>query len=165
MTSPEHILPETSNTGVAFEDILDGYFTLRETMRQMMERNGFSGAWITLTQAPMIDIPGLPPEAPVPLHLREEQAGMIDEMNLISLRHDAGVSVFGLGNWFWLDPPANRDLPTDIRLGEPAFVRGVGWGNLPPPSGLPARPMPVHAAAALGASTAGGQPNLRWFQA
>ncbi|CUH63629.1 hypothetical protein TG4357_00794 [Thalassovita gelatinovora] len=113
-----------------FQDILDGYFTLKESVRQMMARHDFSWAWLTLHQAPVMDISGLAPDEPVPLHLRDGYAGLIDTMMLTVLRPGTQGSdefvLIGIGEWQWLDNRAHTDLPKDIRLGEPAYFSGFG---------------------------------------
>ena len=113
-----------------FQDILDGYFTLRESLRQMAARQGFGGVTLTLTHAPVMDVPGLPPDAPVPLHLRDGHAGLIDTLVVTALFGGENVLLFGAGAWRWFDDRADPALPADVRLGEPAFVRGVGWSGV-----------------------------------
>lgn len=63
-----------------FQDILDGYFTLKESVRQMMVRHDLTWVWMALWHAPVMDIGGLGPREPVPLHLRDGYAGLIDAM-------------------------------------------------------------------------------------
>ncbi|PJE32597.1 hypothetical protein PSM7751_01490 [Pseudooceanicola marinus] len=132
------ILPE--NGGHAgdhaqpFHDILDGYFTLKESVRQMMARHDLSWAWMLLCHAPVMEIDGLAPDAPVPLHLRDGYAGLIDTMVLTVTRPEgeaAEVSLLGTGEWRWLDVRANTALPADIRLGEPAYFTGFGLSSRP----------------------------------
>lgn len=113
--------------GRAFEDILDGYFPLGESVRQMMARNGFSSVWINLLHAPVMNLHGLPPTAPVPLHLPKTYSGMIDFMALTATLSDGETRLTGVGNWFWVDGrEENNIFPTVTRLGEPAFIRGIG---------------------------------------
>ena len=118
--------------GRAFEDILDGYFPLEESVRQMMERQGFSRAWLQLLHAPTMDLPGLAPTDPVPLSLRKVYAGMIDYMAIEAVQAEGAPRLNGCGDWFWIDP-SNRsaNLSPSVRLGEPAFVRGVGISRDP----------------------------------
>lgn len=114
--------------GRAFEDILDGYFPLAESVRQMMERQGFSKAWVTLQHAPVMNIQGLAPTDPVPLSLPKIYAGMIHFMALTATSERDGISLEGAGDWFWLNPDDDgATFPGTIRLGEPAFVRGIGF--------------------------------------
>ncbi|TYC64284.1 hypothetical protein FMN50_01155 [Rhodobacterales bacterium] len=123
-----------SLSGRPFEDILDGYFPLRESVRQLLQRQGFKAMWITLLQAPIMHIEGLAPEAPVPLHLRKIYSGMIDHMLLLAVSSapdGAGgtgeMQLSGKGDWFFAEAEEDRDVfPDLIRLGEPAFVRGIG---------------------------------------
>ncbi|WOI57863.1 hypothetical protein [Palleronia sp. LCG004] len=112
--------------GTAFEDILDGYFTLRESVRQMMVRNGFGQAVFTLHHAPLIEVPGLAETAAVPLHLRPAHSGLVTRLSLtVTLQPDLRLQ--GAGLWSWTDPRPDPGLPADIRLGEPAFIAGTGW--------------------------------------
>jgi len=113
--------------GRTFEDILDGYFPLEESVRQMMERQGFSRVWLQLLHAPTMDLPRLGPTDPVPVTLPKVYAGMIDYMAIEAVKDDGPPILNGCGDWFWTDP-ANRtvNLSPSVRLGEPAFVRGVG---------------------------------------
>jgi len=120
-----------------FHDILDGYFTLKESVRQMMARHDFSWAWLVLCHAPVMEIEGLAPDAPVPLHLREGYAGVIDSMLLTVTRiggsDTAEYALIGTGDWRWLDDRADTALPPDIRLGEPAYLTGFGLSATPGP--------------------------------
>ncbi|WP_153769934.1 hypothetical protein [Labrenzia sp. CE80] len=116
--------------GRPFEDILDGYFPLRESIRQLLQRQGFSAMWITLLHAPFMKIEGLAEDAPVPLHLRKIYSGMIDHMLLLAFSTPDGMGLAGTGDWIFVDSREENDLfPDGIRLGEPAFVRGVGLIN------------------------------------
>ena len=113
--------------GRAFEDILDGYFPLEESVRQMMERHGFSTVWITLLHAPIMNLRDLAPTDPVPLTLPKIYSGMIDFMALLGSKQGNRIELEGLGDWFWIDPRDRAPtFPATIRLGEPAFVRGIG---------------------------------------
>lgn len=109
-----------------FEDILDGYFTLKESVRQMMARHDLTWAWLVIQHAPVMDIAGLGPLDPVPLHLRDGYAGLIDGLTLTALRDGDNVRLTGAGAWRWLDDRPDLALPSDIRLGEPAYFRGFG---------------------------------------
>lgn len=111
-----------------FEDIIDGYFPLSESLRQMMQRNGFVCASVTLTHAPIMDIPGLGPTAPVPLRLDTGTAGIADRLDiLISLGGDA-VQLSGYGRWRWYRSAGDWQnlLPAHTRLAEPSIVAGIG---------------------------------------
>ncbi|MGH6762525.1 MAG: hypothetical protein ACRECW_13165 [Phyllobacterium sp.] len=117
-------------SGHAFEDILDGYFPLSESVRQMMERHEFTNMWISLLHAPVMNIRDLPPTAPVPLYLPKIYAGMIEHMVIAAETAGDTVRMSGVGEWFWVDGtrPASS-FPASTRLGEPAFVRGIGIRN------------------------------------
>lgn len=113
-----------------FHDILDGYFTLKESVRQLMARHQLSWAWIVLRHAPVMEIDGLEPDAPVPLHLRDGYAGIIDAM-VLTVTHTGGAEsdafvLVGTGEWRWLTSREDTALPKDIRLAEPAYLTGFG---------------------------------------
>lgn len=113
--------------GCAFEDILDGYFPLGESLRQLMERRRFICMWITILHAPVMNISGLPSTAPAPLFLPRIYSGMIDHMVLSAETSAEGVAMTGRGMWFWTDGRAETGTFSPLtRLGEPAFVRGIG---------------------------------------
>jgi hypothetical protein len=111
--------------GEAFDDIIDGYFPLQVSLTQMLARKGFYAAHVTLSHAPIMDIPDLPPNAPVPLNIRSGRAGLIIYMSLdVTLD---GLS--GSGRWRWLgesNPPGPEFDPL-TRLAEPAFLIGTGY--------------------------------------
>lgn len=113
--------------GCAFEDILDGYFPLSESLRQLMERQRFICMWITILHAPVMNISGLPSTAPAPLSLPRIYSGMIDHMVLSAETSAEGVAMTGRGMWFWTDGRTETGTFSPLtRLGEPAFVRGIG---------------------------------------
>ncbi len=115
-----------------FHDILDGYFTLKESVRQLMARHQLSWAWVVLRHAPVMEIEGLAPDAPVPLHLRDGYAGLIDAMLLTVTRSGSDdFALVGTGAWRWLDARADTALPHDIRLAEPAYLTGFGLSSRP----------------------------------
>jgi hypothetical protein len=118
-----------------FHDILDGYFTLKESLRQFMARHQLSWAWIMLRHAPVMEIDGLPADAPVPLHLRDGYGGLIDAMVLTVTRTDGpdgeDLAIVGSGQWHWLDAREDSALPADIRLAEPAYLTGFGLSEKP----------------------------------
>jgi hypothetical protein len=132
---------DTSGAALPFSDILDGYFTLKESVRQMMARHDFTWVWLTLLHAPIMDIEGLAPDEPVPLHLREHYAGLIDCMTLTALCADPangnGPMLIGAGDWQWLDTRPDTALPADIRLGEPAYFSGFGYSATTAANGKP----------------------------
>ena len=117
--------------GRAFEDMLDGYFPLSESVRQLMERQRFICMWITILHAPVMNISGLPSTAPVPLFLPRIYSGMIDHMVLSVEASGEGITMTGRGMWFWTDGRAETGtFPPLTRLGEPAFVRGIGISDV-----------------------------------
>ena len=117
----------TAIGGCAFEDILDGYFPVRESVRQLMVRQCFTAMWITVRHAPVMRISAPPSTVPVPLFLPEAHSGMIDRMVLSVEKSTDGIAMTGWGAWFWADGREDLDLfPPLTRLGEPAFVQGIG---------------------------------------
>ena len=103
-----------------FDDILDGYVPIGVSLRQCLDRNGIDAAFVVITQAPVLHLPGRSPDAPVPLRLGDEVSGLIRRLAVMTTRSHT----WGLGEWRWQDGAA-RGLGTDDRLAEPAFVRGV----------------------------------------
>lgn len=114
-----------------FEDIIDGYFPLQESLRQMLVRNGFASACITLTHVPIMDIPGLAAEAPVPLRLAQGTAGIADRLDIIVTLDGSAPKVSGTGKWRWYaDSRAQEKLLSPLtRLAEPAIIQGIGLRN------------------------------------
>lgn len=116
-------------SGAVFEDTIDGYFPLSESLGQMLARQGFDEAWVEIAHAPMMHIPGLAADEPVPLRLAQGQAGMIRRLS-VRVRQEAGrIKLSGSGVWRWLESGPEDLLPEDIRLAEPAFLRGIGMGG------------------------------------
>ncbi|MEP3233297.1 MAG: hypothetical protein ABJO30_10755 [Hyphomicrobiales bacterium] len=115
--------------GHVFEDTIDGYFPLQESLKQMMKRQGFSAAVVSLNFAPAMDIPNLAHEDPVPLYVTDGFGCMINHMTLVVRHIGDKVEVEGLGDWKWFDGPL-IDTPHFSplhRLAEPAFIKGVGF--------------------------------------
>ena len=108
----------------AFEDILDGYFPLAVSIRDLMERRGVQTCQLTLRHAPILTVPGLPPDAPVPLNIRSGRAGLIRFARIFVKCDAENVRLRGFANWRWLDtvaPP--RCLDPMVRLAEPCLVQ------------------------------------------
>lgn len=133
-TVSNHAASGQNEGATAFTDILEGYFTLKESVRQMMARHDFTWVWLTVLHAPIMDIEGLAADAPVPLHLREHYAGLIDFMTLTALcpdpKNGSEATLIGAGDWQWLDTRPDTALPCDIRLGEPAYFSGFGFSPM-----------------------------------
>lgn len=111
-----------------FEDTIDGYFPLRVSLAQMMDRNGFDAALVSLTQAPVAAFPGLPDDAPVPLTIRAGRAGLIDWLALWLWRDGGTMRTRAQGQWRWLAGGSDgARLDPMTRLAEPAFLHGIGW--------------------------------------
>lgn len=114
-----------------FEDFIDGYFPLSRSLHHLIDRQGVDQALVVLRVAPMMEIPGLNLEDPVPLHINPEHAGQIDWLAVALRRVADSVRVSGHARWYWNDQrrQGRRDLPSSTRLAEPAFVRGIGFGD------------------------------------
>lgn len=129
----------------------------------MMERNGFSSAFVLMSHAPMAVFPNLPDDAPVPLNIRAGQAGLIDEVTLWLHQSGGTLEVFGNGSWRWLEDDGSDkggQLDPMVRLAEPAFLWGIG---------LPADPavqgsgmVSVHLAPEKGQGLTDVQTQLGW---
>lgn len=115
--------------GHVFEYVIDGYFPLQESLRQMMERQGFCATIVCLNFAPAMDIPNLAPQDPVPLYVTDGFGCMIRRMTLVARHKDGKVEIEGYGDWNWFDGPSvdALEFSTLHRLAEPAFVKGVGF--------------------------------------
>lgn len=128
MSSPTPKLVTIPVNAKPFEDIIDGYFPLQESLRQMLVRNGFASACVTLTHAPIMNIPGLAPDAPVPLRLDRGTAGIADRLDIIIAMRGGDPQLSGSGKWRW-DSQSGVNAPTLsplTRLAEPAIVKGIG---------------------------------------
>ena len=111
--------------GTVFEDTIDGYFPLYLSLHQMLDRKGFAAALVILRHAPIMHLPGLPENAPVPLGLPVGQAGLIRRLMVLATRDGTKARLKCVGRWGWFG--AESPLRPDTRLGEPAFLRGVGF--------------------------------------
>jgi hypothetical protein len=105
------------------EDVLDGYFPLRLSITDLMQRMGLATAQLDLSFAPILDVPGLAYDAPVPLNIRSGRAGMIHEASLIVSLQGSVAAVRGLARWTWFDgTSAETVFDPMTRLAEPALV-------------------------------------------
>lgn len=118
----------TPVSGEIFEETIDGYFPLSQSIWQMMERNQFGTALISIVQTPIMKIPDLAPTSPVPLRIKKGWAGTISKMAFIAIMQNEGLICGGLGHWTWFTSKDNHDDLFDpmTRLAEPAFIRGIG---------------------------------------
>lgn len=113
----------------AFEDFIDGYFPLTLSLRHLIDRLQVEAAFVVLRVAPMMDLPGLNPEDPVPLHIDPAQAGQINWMAVTARRTAVATVISGHALWTWnaSESQSSPFLPPTIRLTEPVFVRGIGF--------------------------------------
>lgn len=116
--------------GRLFEDLVDGYFPLGESLRQGLARNGLSAALVLITQAPILHLPQS--AGPVPLRLPRGASGLIRRFWGYAWRQGAEVQLIGAGDWHW-DDGSLRPLNAATRLAEPAFLRGIGQVAGTPP--------------------------------
>lgn len=118
-----------------FEDIIDGYFPLCESLRQMLVRRGLAAACVTIQHAPIMNIPNLAPDAPVPLQLGKGTAGLIGRLDITVVLNGAEPQLTGQGIWRWYvsDTTPAKTLSPLTRLAEPAIINGIGFtaGNTP----------------------------------
>jgi hypothetical protein len=116
------------SAAIPFEDIIDGYFPLRESLRQMLVRNGFAAACVTLVHAPIMNISGLAPHKPVPLRLDHGTAGIADRLDIIVALYGQEPRLSGYGRWRWYSDGDGSDdlMAPSTRLAEPAIVQGFG---------------------------------------
>lgn len=111
-----------------FEEIIDGYFPLQVSLAQMMDRLRASYALVDLSYAPIMRIPDLPHDAPVPLNIREGTAGSISRMLIEVDLRNGPVHLRGRGAWSWNDTGTTEDLLDPMtRLAEPAFLYGLKY--------------------------------------
>ena len=110
--------------GRFFEDIIDGYFPLGESLRQMLHRQGFGAALVVITHAPLLHFEGDDGAGPVPMRLHRAAAGLLRGFFGLAVRQDKGLRLTGLADWHW--PGPDRGFAPATRLAEPAFLRGIG---------------------------------------
>lgn len=109
----------------AFEDIIDGYFPLQTSVAQLMQRLGAQEAVLELAHAPIMQIPGLPPDAPVPLKVQEGRVGLIESMCLFVVMQQGSAVLSGTCQWHWLNGDTDHGpFDAGTRLAEPAFLEG-----------------------------------------
>ncbi len=109
----------------AFEDIIDGYFPLKTSIGQLLTRLGVDEAIIELSYAPIVHIPNLPHDAPVPLNVQNGRVGLIERMWLYAVMDLGDVTLSGTCKWHWLSGEHDSgQFDPKTRLAEPAFVTG-----------------------------------------
>ncbi len=116
-------------SGRIYDDTIDGYFPLPESIRQMLLRLKFCSAWISIVEAPFIDLPNLPATSLVPVRLHPDTpCGTIQYMALVATLDNDKVRLSGVARWSWLTSRSTRAdiFPLSARLAEPAYVRGIG---------------------------------------
>ncbi len=114
---------------VPFEDFIDGYFPLGQSLRYLLDRRGFASAWIVMRVAPVMEIPGLRDHDPVPLHIDSKNEGQIDWLSASVRRSGSTAGYSGAARWAWNEPALDQSnvLSPIVRLAEPAFIRGIGF--------------------------------------
>ncbi len=111
----------------AFEDTIDGYFPLHVSLAQMLARCGFAAALVHMKFAPIMDFPGLPATAPVPLSVSTGFAGLLECATFCVTPQ----ALSGVGRWRWLSANATSAARFGVltRLAEPCFVTGLGLAS------------------------------------
>ena len=122
---------ENSKSLYSFDDIIDGYFPLKFSLLQLLDRLDTSLAYIEISHAPIMEIYGLGPHDPVPLRINTGRVGIIDKLHVRITRTGDFSST---GKWQWLDLLTHeRTFDSMIRLAEPAYVKGFcttdGFGS------------------------------------
>lgn len=110
--------------GRFYEDIIDGYFPLRESLRQGLRRNGFGAALVAITHAPILHLPGDDGRGPVPMRLRGATAGLLRRCLALAVLDGDGLHLSGVADWHW--PETEHGFGPATRLAEPVFQRGIG---------------------------------------
>ena len=97
-----------------------------------MQRLGSQDAILELSHAPIMEIPGLASDAPVPLRVTHGQIGTIGLMQLGVRGDPTNLRLSGEGHWRWHNS-ADTEIPCEFdpqtRLAEPAFVQGFAVLN------------------------------------
>lgn len=116
--------------GAFFEDNIDGYFELRDSLRHLLDRHGFAAAYLALAHAPIMALADWPRDAPVPLRLTRGAAGTLRRAALFARATEDGTALSGWARWLWLDGrPCEDNFRAEWRLAEPCFLRGIGFAS------------------------------------
>ena len=109
-----------------FEDVIDGYFPIGESLKQMLQRFHVSSAWVNFIYAPIIRGDHLAPSDPVPVNVAGCVCGMINDVSIFISMENRNVALTGVGDWHWHNATTNKSEPlaSSHRLVEPVFVRG-----------------------------------------
>ena len=109
-----------------FEDVIDGYFPIGESLKQMLQRFHASSAWVNFIYAPIIRGDHLAPSDPVPVNVAGCVSGMINDASIFISMENRDVALTGVGDWHWHNATTNESEPlaSSHRLVEPVFVRG-----------------------------------------
>ena len=109
-----------------FEDVIDGYFPIGESLKQMLQRFHVSSAWVNFIYAPIIRGDHLAPSDPVPVNVAGCVSGMINDVSIFISMENRNVTLTGVGDWHWHNATTNESEPlaSSHRLVEPVFVRG-----------------------------------------
>ena len=109
-----------------FEDIIDGYFPLKESLKQMLSRFQSSAAWINFRFSPLINKEHLKPSDPIPIQVDGFRTGLIHEASILVVSKDGEAILTGVADWSWHDSErqADTELSPFHRLAEPVLVRG-----------------------------------------
>ena len=114
-----------------FEDVIDGYFPIGESLKQMLQRFHANSAWVNFIYAPIIRGDHLAPSDPVPVNVAGCVSGMINDVSIFISMENRDVVLTGVGDWHWHNATTNESEPLapSNRLVEPVFVRGYLFMN------------------------------------
>ena len=113
---------ENAESLYSFDDIIDGYFPLKFSLLQLLDRLNTSLAYVEISHVPIMEIYGLEPQDPVPLNINTGRVGIIDKLH-VRITRDGDFSSNGMWRWLGaLESEAVFDGMT--RLAEPAYVQG-----------------------------------------
>lgn len=122
---------ENKESLYSFDDIIDGYFPLKFSLLQLLDRLNSSLAYVEISHAPIMEIYELEPQDPVPLKINRGRTGIIDKLYVRITREGDFLSS---GTWRWLEALESEAVfDSMIRLAEPAYVQGfcscIGRGS------------------------------------
>ena len=113
---------ENKESLYSFDDIIDGYFPLKFSLLQLLDRLNSSLAYVEILHAPIMEIYELEPQDPVPLKINRGRTGIIEKLYVRITREGDFLSS---GTWRWLEALETEAVfDSMIRLAEPAYVQG-----------------------------------------
>ncbi len=119
---------DCSFLGVFFEDIIEGYFPLRESLTQLLIRQSFDFAFVSFIFAPTFKNNQVRKNSTVSYHVETINSGMLTYFTALAELRNTEIDATGVASWCWKKnyPTGVYHFLTSDRLAEPAFVRGFG---------------------------------------